>query len=82
MMAEFGSGWMGGFGMGGLGMLLFWGLAIAAVVMLIRSLGLGGNKTAPATPDAAAAILNERYARGELSTEQLAEMKRALRGDA
>jgi putative membrane protein len=70
----------GGIGMG-FGMLFFWGLIIAAVVVLVRAL-------APAPREAAAEvhartqqdILGERYARGEIDKTDFEQKKRDLGG--
>jgi putative membrane protein len=78
-----GPGMMGGWGMGSWGfipMLLFWGLFIAAIVVLIKWLagsgrakdlfGNGGSR--------ALEILKERYARGEIDEKEFEEKKRVL----
>ena len=71
----------GGFGMG-LGMLLFWGLVFAAVLLLAR--GFGGRCAAnPQRPreNSALEILRERYARGEIDKAEFEEKRRDLGAD-
>jgi putative membrane protein len=70
----FGSWGMGG----GFGMILFWILAILAIVWLLRALDVGalfpgrGGDRRPDAPkgDGAVATLRERYARGEIDGEE------------
>ncbi len=85
-------GWMPGYGMGpgygrgwfhfgfmGLPMILFWGLIIAVIWGLAG--GLAGGRSCSAPPRAsgrALDILQERYAKGELSKEQYLEMRKEL----
>jgi putative membrane protein len=64
-----------GFGIPGLGMLVFWGLIIVALVLVVRAFANpagGGRKKGPRE------ILDERYARGEISKEEYEERKRTL----
>ncbi len=66
---------MGGFG---IGMLLIWVLIIGGVVLLLRSWwrpSSGGAYQA----DSAVAILERRYANGEISREEFQEMRAELR---
>lgn len=65
------SGWMGG-----VGMVLWWGLAIVALVALLR--WLAGQFGAGTRGTSARAILEERYARGELSKAEFEEKRRDL----
>ena len=72
-------GHMGDYGWGGgMGMLLFWGLLIAGIVMLVRcSMGSGAcgkREREKSTLD----ILKERYARGEIEREEFEQKKRDL----
>lgn len=81
-----GHGWGFDWGMmmlGGLLMLLFWGGVIFLIIVAIRTL------TRPGQPGAAGdrfstdihtplEILQERYARGEITREQYLEMRRDL----
>jgi putative membrane protein len=60
----------GGWGMG-FGMLLFWGLLIAAIVLLVKGCGVRGDKSA-------LDILKERYARGEIERDEFEQKKRDL----
>lgn len=70
-----------GFGGGAMGiwMILFWGLIIAAVVVLAR--GVGGrsagsdSRVAERTP---LDILRERYARGEIDKNEFEQKRRDL----
>ena len=62
-------------------MVLFWGLFIAGIVYLVKVLSSGG--TAPAREPGgtkALDILKERYARGEIDTEEYTAKKRELEG--
>ncbi len=64
-----------GFGMG-LGMLLVWGVLIALIVLLVRqAIGQGASERRERT---ALAILEERYARGEIGREEFEQKKRDL----
>ena len=79
-----GPGMMGGWGMGWWGlipMLLFWGLIIAGVVFLIKVLVKGGNKTGSGFSDTSRSleILEERFARGEITQEEFEQMKKVIR---
>ncbi len=69
---------MMGFGfMGIVAMLLFWGLLIAGAVWLVRSIFPGSVKTEKSSEDRSMSsreILNQRYARGEITREQYKTM--------
>ena len=72
-----------GFGFGGgvmgIGMLLFWGLIIALIIMLVR--GFGGTRNASesrAHDKTAVEILSERYAKGEIEKSEFEEKRRDL----
>ncbi|MDP9988379.1 SHOCT domain-containing protein [Pseudarthrobacter sp. J75] len=84
---------MDGFGMGGMGLAwIFWVLLIAGGVMLAVVLvqaftrntggnaptGVQGPTRAVAGPATAREILEERYAGGEISTEEYQERRRIL----
>lgn len=68
------------------GLLLVVGLVLL-VVLLIRVLGGGADRAAGAHPgraerrSSARDILDERYARGEMGTEEYQERRRAIGGD-
>jgi len=70
MMGDYGMA--GGFGFGGIFMILWWVLIIVGIVALVKWLGAssGGNK--------ALDILKERYARGEIGEEEFQKRKRDL----
>ena len=59
----------------GLGMLLFWGLVIAALMALFRGSALGGNRK---TEKSALDLLEERYARGEIGRDEFEQIRRDL----
>ena len=64
-----------GFGIPGLGMLLFWGFIIFLVVWLIRGIsGKGRNQD----EKSALEILDGRFARGEIGREEYEEKKNVL----
>ena len=66
-------GWGGmGFGMG-LGMLLFWGLLIAGVVMLVRSFSGKRDREKSALD-----LLKDRYARGEIGREEFEQKRKDI----
>jgi len=68
----------GGFGMG-IGMLLFWGLIIVAIVVLVRGSGGRSGGDTPRLPEKTALdILRERYARGEIDKAEFEEKRRDL----
>ncbi|OGA02656.1 MAG: hypothetical protein A3I00_03130 [Betaproteobacteria bacterium RIFCSPLOWO2_02_FULL_64_12] len=72
-----------GFGGGGMGigMLLFWGLIIAAIVMLVRGFGTGSTgRTANVSDRTPLDILRERYAKGEIEKSDFEQRKRELGG--
>ena len=80
--------WHDGMGFGGwwvmgIGMLIFWAVVIAAIVLLVRWAAVGRSREAlpptvpttgqgPGTPLPAQAqrILDERFARGEIDVEE------------
>lgn len=68
----------GGFGMG-IGMLLFWGLVIVAVVMLARGFGRSSRPGADGVPSVRDKtpldILRERYARGEIDQAEFVQKR-------
>lgn len=69
-----------GFGMLG-GMALFWLLLIGLAVLVVRLLfqsGSSGRNNHAHTPTSALEILEQRYARGELTREQYQQMREEL----
>lgn len=84
------SGW--GYGFMAISMLLFWGLVILAGVALVRYLiradqRSGGSPTTPTAPptvprtgSSAEDVLAERFARGEIDTEEYERRLATLRG--
>lgn len=78
-----GAGMMGGYGFGwGILMLVFWALIIGGIVLLVlRLLSQNPPATASGEPGAgnkALDILRERYARGDITKEQLEQMHKDL----
>lgn len=73
-----GTGYMGGFGW--IFMLLFWGLVIVGLVALVKWIAGSSRTSDPVSRhgDEALKILKERYARGEIDSEELAARKREL----
>ena len=60
----------------GSGMLLFWSLIIAAVVVLVRGFSTGPARSGPGLREKTALdILRERYAKGEIDKTEF-EQKR------
>ena len=70
---NYGMGWFGG-----IFMILFWAVVIAGIVFAISYLTTG--KVGPAERSAGdpLKILQERYARGEIDTEEYEERRRVL----
>lgn len=79
-----GWGGYGGYGMGmgilgGLFMLLFWGLIILGLVLVVRWLWDQGRPgTGGGTGESPMDILKRRYARGEIAKEEFEQIKRDL----
>jgi putative membrane protein len=74
-------GWGWGMGlMGGLGMLLFWGLIIGLVVWLVVTLTRSGQSGASrgAQPDTALETLRRRLAAGEITSQEYDELRLKL----
>lgn len=75
------SGWGWGMGLlGGLGMLLFWGLIIALVVWLVVTLtrsSQGGASRSP-QPDTALETLRRRLAAGEITPQEFDALRQKL----
>lgn len=73
--------WNGGWAhwiMGPFMMILFVGLLVFAVVAVIRWLGPPEQRGRQAGGSSARAILEERFARGEIDEKEFSERKRAL----
>ncbi|MBI2829599.1 MAG: SHOCT domain-containing protein [Chloroflexi bacterium] len=70
---------MGGFGIGGGLMGIFWIVILGLIVWAVVSWGRGstGNSDAPRS-DPPLEILKKRYARGEISKEEFEERKKDL----
>jgi putative membrane protein len=75
----FGLGW-GGWFLGALMMLLFWGGLLALVFFTVRALTRPGRRAdgPKGTGDTALDILKKRYARGEISKSEYHEMRQQL----
>jgi putative membrane protein len=71
-----------GLGFGGLAMMLFWIVMIVGAVWLVRGFFPNGHQPALSSRQAepsADEILKQRYARGEITTEQYEQMRRDLK---
>jgi putative membrane protein len=74
-------GWGWGMGLlGGLGMLLFWGLIIGLAVWLVVTLTRSGQSGAPrgAQPDTALETLRRRLAAGEITPQEFDALRLKL----
>ncbi|MTI61818.1 MAG: SHOCT domain-containing protein [Firmicutes bacterium] len=88
-MMGFGRGWEMGYGMHSIGgvimMILFWALIIIGIVYLVRNLTNNNrndnynNRANRSQDDNAVNIARERYARGEITKEELNEILDDLR---
>lgn len=58
-------------------MLLFWGVPAAVIVVAVRAFGARSQRDAGAAEDPQT-ILENRFAKGEISEEELEERKRVL----
>lgn len=61
---------------GGIGMLLFWALVILGIIWLVRAVSRSGSQ--PVQHETPLEIVRKRYARGEITKEQLEQIKRDL----
>jgi len=70
---------MGGFG--GITMIFFWLIIIIGIILVIRyfTAGQGSGDSVRRERDPLE-ILKERYARGEIGTEEYQEMRKVLEG--
>jgi putative membrane protein len=74
---------MGGFGMGGFGLiflLLIVGLVVWALVRVLPNQG-GGNGGPPSDQSSAEDILKERFAKGQIDAEEYESSLTTLRGE-
>jgi putative membrane protein len=70
---------MMGFGMFGGGMLLVWGILIVLVVFVVRGSVSNNRSNETNQSPSARQILDERYARGEITQEQYFSMLKDIR---
>lgn len=75
MMWDGNWGW-GHMAVGGLMMVLFWALVIALAVLLVRA--LSSERRSPPAERPALAILEERFARGEIDRAEFEERRRLI----
>ena len=76
MMHHWDQGWgAGNWLLMGFGMVVFWALLVAVIVWLVRSTG-----TRPRVVSTARDILDERYARGEITDEEYRARRTTLLG--
>lgn len=80
MWGDMGSmGWGGGWGLFGmLHMVLWWVLIVLGIVVLLKWLFGSPTRAAPETGNRALEVLRERYARGEIESEEFEKKKRDL----
>ncbi|MBE3597775.1 MAG: SHOCT domain-containing protein [Limnochordaceae bacterium] len=71
--------WYGSWWIGGVMTIVFWALVIAGIVLLVRALTSPGRTWARAEESRAMAILEERFARGEITAEEFRHMRDELR---
>ncbi|MCC6146461.1 MAG: SHOCT domain-containing protein [Anaerolineaceae bacterium] len=69
---------MMGFGMMG-GMLVFWVIVIVLAVLLVKGLFNSDGTRSEGNANTAKQILDERYARGEITQEQYQTMAKDIR---
>lgn len=68
----------GGWLMGPIMMVIFFGLLVGAAFVIIRLLGLGTGNRGGAGSDRPLDILRERFARGEIDKAEFEERRKAL----
>lgn len=75
-------GWGNMFGIGGLFSMLFmaafWALIVVGIIYAVRAVSGGGPAIRQDNSDKALSILKERYAKGEIDTEEYESRKRTL----
>ena len=78
-MWNYSDSWSWHFGLGWIFMIVFWGALILAVAALVKWLFTPASRLPPppAAPSARD-ILDQRYARGELSREQYEQMRQDI----
>jgi putative membrane protein len=70
---------MGGFGFGGIFMVLWWVLIIVGIVALVKWISTSSGASGRSGADGKALdILKERYARGEIDEQEFHKRKRDL----
>jgi putative membrane protein len=72
-------GWNDGW-VGLLWMVLVWGAILGVVFVLVRAMTSTPAQGGEHSPPGPFEILDERFARGEISAEEYTERRRALRG--
>lgn len=70
----------GGWGAGMLVMGVFWIALMALVIWAVLGFARSPHPSAGGDLDSARRVLDRRYAAGEITTEQYAEMRRILEG--
>lgn len=75
MFSDYGFMGMGGGFVGGIFMILFWVLAIAGIIYLVKHLSQNQGAKQNKTP---LNILKERYAKGEIGKEEFEKKKKDL----
>ncbi len=73
-----GPGNAGGWGLGWLFPLVFWGAIITGIVFLVRGAGQSSAGSPPLGGETALDILKKRYARGQITKAEFDEMRRDL----
>jgi putative membrane protein len=59
-------------------MLLFWGVVLAGIIILIRSVFSKGGHGDTRPAESALDILKKRYAKGEIGQDEFEEKKRVI----
>jgi putative membrane protein len=68
---------MGGYGFGGIFMIVFWIVVIVAIVFLIRWL-VQSTRGGAGSAESALEILKRRYAKGEINKKEFEQKKKDL----